>query len=211
MINISGYAAGSDSINLMWNPPLAEQQNGIIVDYVINVTVLENNDTFSLVTQTSSALVNTLKPHRTYTFAIAARTVIGAGPTGKLLTIKTPQTGKSQCVAMIQSCFTHYTAPTDVPVILSTGFGSRHITLQWDPPDYEEQNGNITHYVINVTEMETGVSVLHTSPSTAIFISHLHPAYTYKCSIAAFTVALGPFTPPQYIKTAEEGIAILFC
>ena len=95
VVNISGYAADSHSINLMWSPPPAEQHNGIIIGYVINVTVLENNDTYSLVSQTSSTLLNTLKPYRTYTFAIAARTVIGMGPTGKLITIKTPQTGKS--------------------------------------------------------------------------------------------------------------------
>ena len=94
VVDISGYAASSHSIKLMWSPPLAEKHNGIIVGYVINVTVLENNDTYSLVSQTSSALLSTLKPYRTYTFAIAARTVIGVGPTGKLLTIKTPQTGK---------------------------------------------------------------------------------------------------------------------
>ena len=96
------------------------------------------------------------------------------------------------------------------PSIASTSYSSRHIAINWNPPDYEEQNGNITHYVLNVTDLKTGVSTIYTTTSLSISVPNLHPAYTYQCIIAAFTVGLGPFTIPFNITTREEGNAIMF-
>ena len=79
----------------MWTPPPNDQHNGVLTGYVINVAILENNGSFSQISQNSSFTLDTLKPFRTYTFAIAAMTVVGVGPTGDLITIKTPPTGKT--------------------------------------------------------------------------------------------------------------------
>ena len=81
----------------MWTPPPIDQHNGVLTGYVINVAILENNSSFSRISQNSSLILgqDTLKPFRTYTFAIAAMTVVGVGPTGDLITIKTPPTGKT--------------------------------------------------------------------------------------------------------------------
>ena len=79
----------------MWTPPPNDQHNGVLTGYVVNVAILENNGSFSQISQNSSFTLDTLKPFRTYTFAIAAMTVVGVGPTGDLITIKTPPTGKT--------------------------------------------------------------------------------------------------------------------
>ena len=92
--SITGYADSAYSVSLTWNPPPDDKHNGILTGYVVNVTVLENNGSFSLVTKNSSLVLDTLKPFRTYMFAIAPMTVVGFGPTGVLFTIKTPQAGK---------------------------------------------------------------------------------------------------------------------
>ena len=79
----------------MWTPPPNDQHNGVLTGYVVNVAILENNGSFSQISQNSSFTLDTLKPFRTYTFAIAAMTVVGVGPIGDLITIKTPPTGKT--------------------------------------------------------------------------------------------------------------------
>ena len=94
--NITGFADGPYSVTLMWTPPPNDQHNGVLTGYVINVAILENDGHFNLISQNSSLKLATLKPFRTYTFAIAAMTVVGVGPTRDLITIKTPPTGKIQ-------------------------------------------------------------------------------------------------------------------
>ena len=65
-------------------------------------------------------------------------------------------------------------------------------------------NGVITYFHIIVNEIETGHVHNYTSYSASLSLTHLHPAYTYQCSIAAYTVALGPYSEPFNITTAED-------
>ena len=76
--------------------------------------------------------------------------------------------------------------------------------MHWAPPDPDYQNGIILYYLINVTEIETEVTTVHTSFSTTYSLTLLHPAYTYECVIAAYTVGLGPYSSPITVKTEEE-------
>ena len=66
-------------------------------------------------------------------------------------------------------------------------------------------NGIITYYQIIVIEIESKFTYTYTSSSTSLSLAHLHPAYTYQCSIAAYTVALGPYSEPFNVTTAEDG------
>ena len=43
------------------------------------------------------------------------------------------------------------------------------------------------------------------STSLSLSLQSLHPSYTYRCRIAAYTVGLGPYSPPIDIVTDEEG------
>ena len=67
------------------------------------------------------------------------------------------------------------------------------------------QNGIIREYYINVTDLQTEEVQLYTSRSPGIEITNLHPYYHYKVRVAAYTVALGPFSEHFTIRTMEDG------
>ena len=101
--------------------------------------------------------------------------------------------------------FTH--AVPSVPPSNVNGYviDSTSISLSWEPPPQERQNGVVTGYLVNITEVETGnTSQLYTS-STSITLSSLHPSYTYICSIAAVTIGPGPFSPNITLQVFEAG------
>ena len=79
---------------LTWNPPPDDQRNGIIINYVINVTVLETEENFILYSNTTSLFVDGLRPFRTFECIIAALTNVGIGPYSAIFTLSTPQDGK---------------------------------------------------------------------------------------------------------------------
>ena len=84
----------STSAYLTWNPPSYEEQNGVIIQYVINVTVQETGERFQLTSTTTSLEVTNLRPYRTYVCIIAAATSVGLGPFSISVTVETPEDGK---------------------------------------------------------------------------------------------------------------------
>lgn len=101
-----------------------------------------------------------------------------------------------------------HVAPTDSPVnVTSIVISSSKIQLSWVPPVLQHQNGVIQSYTISVYEMDTNATTvlqqdyLHNS----IIVTDLHPYYNYELSVAAFTVALGPFAA-VVAQTHEAGI-----
>ena len=79
------------------------------------------------------------------------------------------------------------------------------IHLTWDPPELEHHNGEIDGYLINITEIETGVFTQHFSNQTQITIDNLHPFFTYHCYVTAVTVGEGPYTDLVTVITDEAG------
>ena len=75
----------------MWEPPLFEDQNGIITSYIINVVLNETAENFQLSTAESRLFLDSLRPFGTYSFVIAAQTIAGIGPFSTVLTIATPE------------------------------------------------------------------------------------------------------------------------
>ena len=99
-----------------------------------------------------------------------------------------------------------FSAPSGPPVITGVTLVTKHgFFLSWDSPDEELKNGVILYYQISVTETQTNTTTYHTSYSNSFTLSFLHPAYTYQCMIAAYTVGLGPFSLPINVTTAEDG------
>jgi receptor-type tyrosine-protein phosphatase Q len=176
------------SADLSWSPPPLADQNGIITGYIINVTILETNYNFFLFSNTTSLLVDSLRPFRNYVCVIAAITNVGMGPYSTTVTVTTPQDAPSGPPNAVTA-----STPT------STSF-----TLYWTQPLYEERNGIVVEYHITVLEQETNIITQHTTTANAFTLSSLHPAYTYSCSIAAYTVGLGPFTAYFNVTTLEE-------
>ena len=80
------------------------------------------------------------------------------------------------------------------------------LVLSWQPPAPENQNGIIVHYIINITEMETGRLLSFTAVNTTtLSVPTLHPFYTYTCIVAAVTVGLGPYSATVEVKLPEDG------
>ena len=105
---------------------------------------------------------------------------------------------------LISFCAAPYAPPLNVRVDHSS-ISSNGFTLQWNPPELQYQNGVVDYYLITVVEVETGAVTNYTSLSTIYYISSLHPAYTYQCTVAAYTVGLGPFSTYIVVTTAEHG------
>ena len=98
------------------------------------------------------------------------------------------------------------TAPTHVPQnITEVILGPRSFLLTWEAPPLEHHNGEIRHYRINVTEVETGTRLSYTTEDTQLTITDLHPYYRYVCIVTAVTVSEGPYSANITARTHEDG------
>ena len=103
-----------------------------------------------------------------------------------------------------------FVAPTAEPLGISgSSLTSESISLSWDPPPFDQQNGRIRQYLINITELDTGSSFLQTSSGTEFTVYSLHPNYYYEFTVAAVTVGVGPPSPPIVVQTNEDGNNII--
>ncbi len=88
-----------------------------------------------------------------------------------------------------------FVVPTGVPQALQIDSqSSTVVSISWKPPQLEQQNGVITSYYVNVFELRTGTVLRFQTHGAATFYiaNTLHPYYLYNCSVAAFTIGLGP-------------------
>ena len=98
-----------------------------------------------------------------------------------------------------------YTAPDAAPTFTASfAVDSSTVALQWAAPPLENQNGIIQEYWINITNSLTGTVEMIETGTTAI-ITSLIPSFTYHCSVAAYTVGLGPYNSPAVITMPESG------
>ena len=92
---MTGGATSHESIFLSWDPPLFEEQNGVITGYTVNVTNLRREETLQFTVMDSQNLsIGSLLPHTTYACIVAAHTMVGAGPFSPQLLIRTLETSK---------------------------------------------------------------------------------------------------------------------
>ena len=86
---------------------------------------------------------------------------------------------------------------------------SHSISLTWDAPPYESRNGIISQYVIRILEDDTSTTTLYYSNTTNTTVFGLHPYYIYKCSVAAATVDIGPYTAITTLRLDEDSKSLL--
>ena len=100
-----------------------------------------------------------------------------------------------------------YTVPSGYPQnVEARAVSSRMSTLSWNPPNYEDRNGIIIGYVINVTNTRRSETLQYTSNTTALTLSTLSPYTTYYCIVAARTsVGAGPFSTVITLDTPQDG------
>ena len=97
-------------------------------------------------------------------------------------------------------------APSSSPIaIFPVLVTETSYTLTWQPPPFEDSNGIIRQYVIQVLEVDTGRLFTQTTNVTEITLEGLHPFYSYNTQISAETIALGPFSSPITVQLNEYG------
>ena len=75
----------------------------------------------------------------------------------------------------------------------------------------ENRNGIVRHYIVNVTEMETGLDFQSNSSMESLSLVNLHPAYTYLISVCAVTISRGPCSIAVNAVTREDGKVDIWC
>ena len=108
------------------------------------------------------------------------------------------------CLFYRKPHFTLFSAPSAAPEdIKLKGTSSTSITVMWGPVPCDHRNGNITGYVVMYRIYSGGVFRNETTgESTMEFaITGLEPSTEYEIKVAAFTVAVGPFTDESLIAS----------
>ena len=96
--------------------------------------------------------------------------------------------------------------PTGAPANLTAPrTTTTSLSLSWDPPRFDLQNGIIRYYTVFISDVTNGSSWELTSNTTRIQVSNLQPFFTYNCSVAAFTIGLGPTSDPVVIQLPQAG------
>ena len=83
----------SSSFHLSWIEPLPADQNGLIRQYLVNITELNTGNVFPYTTTETEFTVESLHPYCNYSCSVSAVTV-SAGPYSSLQTVQTDIDGK---------------------------------------------------------------------------------------------------------------------
>ena len=96
------------------------------------------------------------------------------------------------------------TVPSGSPInVAFVVLSPTDVVLTWDPPNYEEQNGKIVQYIVEVANNQTGETQQFSTPDNSLNII-LKPYRTYMLLVAAATgIGLGPFSDPETVVTPE--------
>ena len=89
---MNGYVVNSSSIFLSWESPAREELNGIIREYLVNITEVETGTAYQLSTFETTIIISSLHPYYNYQCSVSAVT-IGPGPFSLFLTFQTLQAG----------------------------------------------------------------------------------------------------------------------
>ena len=85
------------------------------------------------------------------------------------------------------------------------------LTLSWEQPSPELRNGNITAYLVSVTELlEPDHMTNLTTETDGLTVEGLSPHTAYIVQVAALnSVGMGPFSAQFLTQTAEDGESLI--
>lgn len=86
-----------------------------------------------------------------------------------------------------------------------TATNATTVVATWTPPREEDRNGIIQGYTIRVVGVHTGEDFTLSVNATGTVLSNLHPHYSYKFTVAAMTISLGPFSNPVTVMMPPLG------
>jgi len=102
-LNVSASAINSTAILIIWDLPSFEGRNGNITGYSLIVTELATNTTRAISQNGHIELVlGFLHPYYQYECQIAAETVVGRGPYGDAIVVRTLPDGMLICTLHYQ-------------------------------------------------------------------------------------------------------------
>ena len=81
------------------------------------------------------------------------------------------------------------------------------IDIIWLPPRAIDINGQIDFYIVETTELVTGIFQNFHAVEDHIFVGPVRPGYAYSCRVAAFTIGQGPFTDYFIVISQELGMS----
>ena len=101
-LDVDATPVNSTSVTISWNPPAAENQNGVITGYVINLTRVGSDDVSQYSSSSGNITIGSLHPFTTYAYTVAAQTSVGTGPHTTSSTVMTPEDG----IIIYHYCYT---------------------------------------------------------------------------------------------------------
>lgn len=103
--------------------------------------------------------------------------------------------------------FSTHTAPSSAPPSVECeAVSSTVIQVNWGSLAPPRRNGIVRGYTVVLTDTDSrDQSSQNTSIRLATF-SNLRPFHTYRCRVAAYTVALGPFSREVQATTHVDGM-----
>lgn len=106
-----------------------------------------------------------------------------------------------------------HAAPASAPNITNiVSLDSTTVEIYWESPSPADHNGIIRNYRIGVVNINSGQTHEVVTTSTIAVIGELAPSYTYSFSVAAHTIASGPYSLAVHITMPEDGKeALLIC
>ena len=204
--DIQNSSISSRTAIISWSPPEEHEQNGIVISYTVLVVKAGSEESFQLTSPDTSVTLTSLMPHSMYSISVSASTSVGPGPYSTTIMLHTLEDGKQKKHAnnfFNTTLNIYFIVPTTSPVLHNgMALNPKTIHLSWSPPD--EPNGVVREYRVTVTETNTGNVYSYVSFSTSIEITSLHPAYTYECSVAAFTIGLGPYSALFNVRNSSR-------
>ena len=112
--NLLGSPISPRILNYTWSPPPPDQQNGVIIHYVITVIEVDTGEEMQLTINTTWLRLDGLHPYYTYDFTLAAVTV-SQGPFSDTDSVRMPEDGTLLCFSYSK--------------ILMYFFSSKHSTI----------------------------------------------------------------------------------
>ena len=175
---------------------IATQDSFNITDVVIDVPPSQNTYTFA----------STLEEFTVYSCRVFAENSFGYGEPSTAVEFKTVETSKLPCLLTDIHSFVLSAAPSAPPHVTSAvAESSTSISLHWLPPPSVHINGNLKHYLVNVTESNTRRKWTFFAIDASLTIGSLHPDYVYKFTLAAYTIGYGPYSSEVAVRTEEDG------
>ena len=214
---------------ITWEPPRLAKRHGKLINYSITCSTAQRGSTLTATTL-NTTIDMWLEPYETYQCCASAVNPVGLGFSscklvatnegGMLLHTTSPFWYCKIILEIITyidfnvlkyctafgihvNSLTHIIAPTAPPTNISwLMLNPSSVLLFWHAPPIEHQNGIIQGYHIELSR--DNESVHYTTEGPYLVVDNLLQDTDYNCSVAAYTILMGPFSEPVILSLRLE-------